>query len=776
MQFIFADNKSKYDIIYTDADKERALKLYDDILAFPLLPGKFDVYGFVSFGDGNGRGIFFKSAKDDAVSDIDVYYVHGVDCEITSKYFESEYLKNMFFKFADQTVIDAIRDGSDSLNMDASYSTELVSLSDDTVAVEHEILKDIIAKLYQRKKVVIAIDDDQFVSENVLLLIKKIYGHLTPSLRKATTYLTGMCATDAFANVTSINIVPTSMLGEDTAGFIDLQNRSFKCKELQPYAELAEYLISCEPRNKEAVFEGYEDLCRCLKSAYENYKFMEYFEMIRSGSIEACDELMDSYVMDDAYDCNAPVPQMFSAALTELYENPEFYEKKFNFDIFYLRSFEEFYDLHYCTIEKMFLLSPDSLSYVDRKIFAKVSNVAVSLSTEDSVKKELELYNEQRNKTDGKSRSYSLIAEFIDKSVEIINDRLKMFNDRKDVIISRVHNDINKNVIAESIMENTALCCEYYKKQFSQLVTDASVYRVMLDEVICSVVENELNLYNKAKEEEHANELREKEERKNLEEIQKVFLKHGELSELMKSSEMEKFKVALKAVDSYPEKYSDIFASFYADYVVLMCRKNGVAKFFSKNNITVLSAVNEKSNPYMYECIREKLLITNPDIAVLFISKYAATLAGAVKQIVFAVLSNSNAIDSINSDIFKECCEFLEVLLRNRMIKGENVAFDQMDADYSKIEHKIEQLDSDSNSMMILAELNSYVPFKVNYSKGINKGIIAVIIIAVIALIVAVSCAVYALSQNNSDSEYDDTESGYSEIIDESADGGEQAE
>ena len=206
MQFIFADDKSKYDIIYTDAENESALDLYKDKFSFPLATENFDIYGYVRFSADDGKGVYFKRVADIGEQSGDSFYIHGVERDLTSEYFESAYLKDMFFKFAEVSDIDEIRANSSEITLDESHSDELVALSDDAVLIEHEILKDIVAKIYQGKKVVIAIEDDQFVNENVLLMRKKIYSYLTPSLRKLATYLTGAVASGNFENKIYINV------------------------------------------------------------------------------------------------------------------------------------------------------------------------------------------------------------------------------------------------------------------------------------------------------------------------------------------------------------------------------------------------------------------------------------------------------------------------------------------------------------------------------------------------------------------------------------------
>lgn len=776
MQFVFGNDGSKYDILYSDVDKQDALDLYNNKLKLPFSSDVYDVYGYINLREDN-KGLFFKSFVDNLSDTEKKYCIHCVERESDAKFFESEYLKSMFLKFVTSDNVEAIRKDEINFAIGEEFDESLVGMSDDTIIVNHEILKAVIAKLYQRKHVMIAIDDDLFVKDSVLLLLKKIFSYLTPSLRSETNYLIGMANAGYFDDSISLKIVPQSMLFDEQYEYIDLYEESYLCNEDEKYSELAEFLITGDKQLVNDFLNVYEDICKSLKTPYNSERFIEFFDAIKGNTVESYDRLLDCYIADYNYDSKEPVPPLFITALADYYSVPDNISEKVDFSLFRLGSFDEFFDKNYVTIEKVYLLLAGNIGLITDKISKKLSSLSISKKTYLVILDEISRYEDIEDKTESMPASYKIIKNCIDNGVVLLKERLEKFNECEVAITAKVHVDIVKGNLDESLLDNTKVCCEYFKKQLSSLVADASANNIVVDELIYDIVNDEINLYNKTKQIEIDNLIREKNEKKNSDELNKVFNKHTELYGFLRDSNIDGFKAAIKEVDSYPEKYITLFASFYAEYIIIMCRKLGLSKVFSKRNISVLTNANEKSNPHLYECIKEKLLITNPDIAFLFITKYASSINGAVKQIVFSVLNNSSKLDLMSPDIFRGCCEIISQLIHNRVVDGESFSVDQSDPDYARIAHSVKNIDSQSNSMMILAEVGAYVPFDVNYSKGINKSVVIVTIVSVVALIVTILCLVFFLTQSpdSGDDLDDDTDedTGYTQTI--SPDGNENS-
>lgn len=96
MQLIFGDNKSKYDLLFSEGKIDEAKSVKEMIrLSFSTLTEERDVYGYMSFGANSNRPLFFCARKDTLLKR-SVYYLHAVYHELRPDYFfGKEYIKDM---------------------------------------------------------------------------------------------------------------------------------------------------------------------------------------------------------------------------------------------------------------------------------------------------------------------------------------------------------------------------------------------------------------------------------------------------------------------------------------------------------------------------------------------------------------------------------------------------------------------------------------------------------------------------------------------------------
>ena len=214
MQFIFGDNTSKYTLLYFDDKPANATKL-QEMVRLPYSPHpRFDSLGFIPFGPNQNRSLFFKFQKDTKMQR-NVYVLHGVYDEMKPNYFfGKEYLNGMFTEFIDQAGFDELRDqllaGKKDCDVPYRIHTELAAIDCERIPMDPVILAEIVAKLYQRMKVVLVMDDEKYSNDGVRLLLKKIFHYLTPSLRKGCSYITAVDDTGDMDF--QIRIIPRSML------------------------------------------------------------------------------------------------------------------------------------------------------------------------------------------------------------------------------------------------------------------------------------------------------------------------------------------------------------------------------------------------------------------------------------------------------------------------------------------------------------------------------------------------------------------------------------
>ena len=150
MQFIFGNNKSKYDLLYTDDKREDASSVLN-ILKIPFAPTEeYDVYGYVPFGTNSNRPLFFHCQKDTELSR-SVYFLHGIYRELSSEYFFSdEYMSDLCAGFIGQESFNSLREQSEGFSYTVNTDAALLQTARNGVEISETKLKTIVYHLYKR--------------------------------------------------------------------------------------------------------------------------------------------------------------------------------------------------------------------------------------------------------------------------------------------------------------------------------------------------------------------------------------------------------------------------------------------------------------------------------------------------------------------------------------------------------------------------------------------------------------------------------------------------
>lgn len=373
MQFVFGDNTSKYTMLYFD-DKADAAEKAQGLVQMSYSPNPdYDSVGFVPFGANNTRALFFKFCKDFKMKR-NVYFLHGVYGDVDPEYFYGDsYVGGLFTEFLNQEKFDVLRDqvlAGEKCDVPYGYHKELAAVPYDQIPIERADLHEILTKLYQRKGVVLVMDDDKFSEQRALLTVKLIFRYLTPSLRKLCSYVTAVDDTGEMNFM--IRIIPRCML-KLKEEYVDLDNRDPLYKDKTNFSSIALQLMAMDDKERQEVFDLYEKLYYGRDSIYKKQNFERFYLCYTSTgedveSLKLCDELLTDYLDNPKRAKEPEIPVFLRDALTARYTSAQVLDSLVDWNPRNLDHVDQFCDANADVLRKVYYLADRNLTYFRDKI------------------------------------------------------------------------------------------------------------------------------------------------------------------------------------------------------------------------------------------------------------------------------------------------------------------------------------------------------------------------------------------------------------------------
>ncbi len=359
MQFIFGDNRSRYDLLYTDDVREEAAKVLD-LIRLPFeLDESFDIYGFLPFGKNSNRPLYFRAKKDTKLSR-NVYFLHGFYRELDTEYFfGNAYTGDMFTNFVEQDGFDALRDAPDSFSYDVTFDASLDLADVAELDITKTQMVKILEQLYQKNKVVILLDDERFEPVYTRLLMKKLFKYLPPSLRKICSYIIGMLDTGSMNFM--ITVIPKSMYKKTAAACIDLTAEDEAGAKVAVFTDFIELALSMSDGDRENLFAFFELVCYGRSATYQKQKFADFITNYAKGDYET---MLSDFVESNFYTDETPIPPQISSVLAPYYANEEYLRTVLDPGNFDLYEPMRFYEDNATTLIKLAVLADPELAYV----------------------------------------------------------------------------------------------------------------------------------------------------------------------------------------------------------------------------------------------------------------------------------------------------------------------------------------------------------------------------------------------------------------------------
>lgn len=485
MQFIFGDNTSQYALLFFDDKLENASKI-KELIRLPYSPSEsFDSYGFLPFGSNNNRTLFFKFTKDTKMVR-NVYILHGVYSDLDPEYFYNyTYNNGIFTGFIDQEKFDSLRDdllnGKKDCEVPYYCDDALASVPDSEIDIDFSILCEIVSKLYQRNKLVIVMDDENYNNDRVRLLIKKIFSFLTPSLRKSCSYITAVDNTGGMDFV--MRIIPRSMIQKGDK-VIDLDNPVGNYIDKSEFPQIADSLINMSEDQRNKLFYEYELLTYGRESIYKKADFLSFFKCFTANSfdedlLEDCDKLLGDYLCNEKCADEPEIPDFLKSALQTKYSTELSIDDLVDFNTFALEKFASFYDEYIDVIKKIYYLNDKDFTCFDNK-FSEIyvrsynsNNISWLKNTVSASKKTLSGMSETKTS----ERALAAIAVSIYK---YLSNVLAKYDDLFEKAISYT-DDIIRSTHEGKPVENVERLIQQVKNKFLSEIDELQEFVVDID-------------------------------------------------------------------------------------------------------------------------------------------------------------------------------------------------------------------------------------------------------------------------------------------------------
>ncbi len=329
MQYIFGDNRSSYAIIYTDSTQSEAQKL-NSLLRFPIVPNeKYNNLGFLTYGTNSGNSLFFCIKKDKSIPR-SCYFTHAFNREADPEYFSGDkFLDDIFADFIGQEDFDLLRDGGKS-EVALRIDSELSAAADRKLIIDQRVLRETVASLYQKNKVLLVIDDENYSDNYVKVVLKQIFKYLTPSLRKSTSYLSAIVETGSFEIM--LRIVPKSMVADIREEYMNVNGSDFKAKNDTIFHELADFIMDeASPHQRKSFFKNYEVLYSGFESTYKKQNAEDLFTTVLHSDVQKLEKIIDGFLSKNVVERKEDITK-YACNLSTVYNQEAELEKRFVFE------------------------------------------------------------------------------------------------------------------------------------------------------------------------------------------------------------------------------------------------------------------------------------------------------------------------------------------------------------------------------------------------------------------------------------------------------------
>ena len=699
MQFIFGDNTSKYTLLFYDDKQENAAKI-KDMIRIPYSPNeRFDSYGFIPFGSNNNRALFFKFQKDIKMVR-NVYILHGVYTEISPEYFHSEvYKEGLCTDFIDQDSFDTLRhqllDGKKDCMVPYSFDKALASTPESQVVIDENALCAIVSKIYQRNKVVLVMDDENFSNDRVRLVIKKIFSYLTPSLRKICSYVSAVDNTGEMDFL--VRIIPRSMLQKNERA-IDLDYPSDEYVDKSDFPSIANYLINLSDKERNNLFETYELLSYGKETIYKKADFLQFIKCYTAAdndeaAIESCDKILGDYLCDERCPDEPLIPDFLKRALTDRYGSANWLNDVIVWEKVSLDKIDRFYDQYMDIIKKVYYLCDRSLAYFDSVLGVIYERKYTSDEIRD-LDKLLSNMNKCFESMRGAKSSEGVILSIAKKKTEYLYNFVAMYHTIFDEAIKYTDEKIKLRYKNNLVTYSKDLINEV-KNRFLPRLVKLNEYIDDIDSHFGSILQSKcIDVHNEECERrmKEENDLREKAYREEMLSVFESILASEEL-ELSKALKLKEKKgarnktkdapnrddFAFEAVDVFfdkkeqrqnmptemdmlkivgDEELCPRLADLLAKYIVNVCMVQGSDSFRSTNhNLYLASCTSE-----IALAVAEKLCqMEHTEMAVLYLAVYEPAMDRMAKRIM-----KIKSVDNINAKGMKLLKRELPIIFDER--------------------------------------------------------------------------------------------------------------
>ena len=329
MQYIFGDNRSSYAIIHTDTTEQEAKKL-NSLIRFAITPNEnFNILGYLTYGTNSSNAMFFQIKKDKSIPR-SCYFTHAFNRELGHEYYSKKIFEcDMFANFVEQEEYDALRDG-EKKDCEITFNQDLLARAQTASVIDRAVLLEVVASLYQKKKVLLAIDDDKYSDDLVRVVIKQIFDCLTPSLKKAVSYLSAVVDTGN-ADV-MLRIVPKSMMADVREAYLDIDGTNTPAPDNNIFYRIAECLIGEEGNARRiGLFKNYEILFHGKDSVYKKQNMEELFLTYDGTDRARLEKIVDNYLAQSNVTSMNEVTNHVKNNLVPIFTQEAELEKRFEF-------------------------------------------------------------------------------------------------------------------------------------------------------------------------------------------------------------------------------------------------------------------------------------------------------------------------------------------------------------------------------------------------------------------------------------------------------------
>ena len=447
MQFFFGDNRSKYDLLYTDAPKRSDAQSICNKISLPFSPeAGYDVFGYMPLGTNANSPMFFRCRHDTGITQRGAYYLHGVYLDAQPDFFFSnDYVKGIMIKYADQAAFDKLREDPNGFSYTLGVEEELMNAPLDENTLEKGKLIEILANVYQRNKFIIVVDDEAFEANYLRQLLRLVFSYLTPSLRKTCSYVTAMPTGGDFM----IRIIKRSTYRKDRTPCVDLSAPPTDAGIPAQYYDLATSLIDATKAQRDRKFELFEDVYYGKLSSYQKQGFNDFLAS-DNGTVEGYEKPLTQYLEDRRFDESMGIPRILSEELSETYADEAYLDGVLNLAGFDVLKPLDYYPKNLTALRKYYFLASDStFEYGRRRIAEKYAQNVGTIDDKNFPQIDRMIVSAAPNLTD--DRMANLKSKIEESFTRALRNVLAVISSRRKAYLELTSESTIKEVLAPEL-------------------------------------------------------------------------------------------------------------------------------------------------------------------------------------------------------------------------------------------------------------------------------------------------------------------------------------